>query len=95
MKTIEPCPFCGSDYVGIVYRWTVDHKKQFAVWCYECENHTLWCPKKEMAVAGWDLICERAKVVKPMAMGTTEKSSTVERTAKVIEHDASITDTDG
>lgn len=29
------------------------------------------------------------------AMGTTEKSSIVERIAKVIEHDASITDTDG
>ena len=28
-------------------------------------------------------------------MGSAEKSSTVERTAKVIEHDASVTDTDG
>lgn len=44
----------------------MDHKQQYAVWCYVCENHTLWCPKKEMAVAGWNLICERSKVMKPM-----------------------------
>ena len=59
-------------------------------YCKKCGTKTIpfWDKEKakaiDYAVATWN-----------RAIGTTEKSSTVERTAKVIEHDASITDTDG
>jgi len=42
-----------------------------------------------------DKVIAEAIEVWNRAMGSTEKSSTVERTAKVVEHDASVTDTDG
>ena len=66
MNPLDPCPFCGSDHVGIADRWTLDHKQQFSVWCYECQNHSTWRYAKETAVAEWKLACERAKVVVPM-----------------------------
>jgi len=68
MNPLDPCPFCGSDHVGIADRWTVDHKQQFAVWCYDCHNHSTWRYAKETAVAEWKMVCERAKVVVPMGV---------------------------
>ena len=56
----------------------------FIVRCIKCDIQTSPEYKKEKAIEAWNRV-----------MGTTEKSSTVERIAKVIEHDASITDTDG
>ena len=66
METLEPCPFCGSIRVHITDRWTMDRKQQYAVWCYECQNHSTWRYAKETAIAEWKLACERAKVVIPM-----------------------------
>ena len=43
----------------------MDHKQQFSVWCYECQNHSTWRYAKETAIAEWKLVCERAKVVVP------------------------------
>lgn len=68
MNPLEPCPFCGSDHIGIADRWTMDHKQQYAVWCYDCHNHSTWRYAKETAVAEWKLACERAKVVVPMGV---------------------------
>lgn len=59
-------------------------KGSYCVRCSECLIQTPFFKDKEKAIMVWN-----------RAMGTTEKSSAVERTAKVIEHDASITDTDG
>lgn len=56
----------------------------WTVECTECAIQSGCYDTEAEAIEAWN-----------MAMGTTEKSSTVERTAKVIEHDASITDTDG
>ena len=66
MNPLDPCPFCGSDHVGIADRWTIDHKQQFSVWCYDCQNHSTWRYAKETAIAEWKMVCERAKVVVPM-----------------------------
>jgi Lar family restriction alleviation protein len=63
---LSPCPFCGSTSVGIADRLTMDRKQQYSVWCYECGNHSTWRYAKETAVAEWETVCERAKVVKPM-----------------------------
>ena len=52
--------------------------------CNKCNIRTTWRKSEAEAITTWN-----------RAMGTTEKSSTVERTAKAIEHDASVTDTDG
>ena len=54
------------------------------IMCGKCGLKTPYMNTEAEAITTWN-----------RAMGTTEKSSTVERTAKVIEHDASITDTDG
>jgi hypothetical protein len=58
--------------------------KCFTVQCLECGIETKPYDTEAEAVQAWN-----------RAMGSAEKSSTVERTAKVIEHDASVTDTDG
>ena len=53
--------------------------------CKNCGTQTKAFYTEAEAITAWN----RAMSV------STEKSSTVERTAKVIEHDASVTDTDG
>ena len=57
----------------------------YGVRCHRCGQQTRQFYMIEAeAVQAWN-----------RAMGSAEKSSTVERIAKVIEHDASVTDTDG
>ena len=70
-----------TDHDTLVPGEPIDWKR---VRCSECNIRTTWRHTEAEAIEVWN-----------RAMGTTEKSSTVERTAKVIEHDASITDTDG
>ena len=52
--------------------------------CKNCGTQTKAFYTEAEAITAWN-----------RAMGSAEKSSTVERIAKVIEHDASVTDTDG
>lgn len=53
--------------------------------CNKCNIRTTWRKSEAEAITTWN-----------MAMGATDKNvGDKERTAKVIEHDASITDTDG
>ena len=81
-ETLKPCPFCGGE--AFVHILGNEIAKGYYIACDECGAKTRVFGYETEAIQAWN-----------RAMGSTEKSSTVERTAKVIEHDASITDTDG
>ena len=86
-------------------------KAQYYINCERCDTRTWFYDTEAEAISAWNqamgITHERAVEYlqitgwmqdhdrQMMAMGSIEKSSTVERTAKVIEHDASVTDTDG
>ena len=56
----------------------------YRVKCWECGTQTIHKRTREEAIEAWN-----------KAMGNRMELQTVERTAKAIEHDASVTDTDG
>ena len=77
---------CGCGGEAIILK--ADEYHQFP------DTYYVSCTKCTAGVGPYDTEAETVKAWNT-AMGTTEKSSTVERTAKVAEHDASVTDTDG
>lgn len=66
-----------------------------AVLGYQSQMYGVRCSECFITIGGYDTEAEAITVWNRAMSGSTEKSSTVERTAKVIEHDASVTDTDG
>lgn len=83
MEELKPvrCGCGGEAFAGEVRFWG----RCYTVQCSECGIETKPHPTEAEAVTAWNRAMS----------GNAEKSSTVERTAKVIEHDASVTDTDG
>ena len=80
---LKPIP-CGCGGEAKVQRVRTLKSYVLVVMCTKCEIATNYYTNEAEAIQAWN-----------RAMGSTEKSSVVERTAKVIEHDASVTDTDG
>lgn len=72
---------CGGEAAVYATHWW---GKCYVCECDDCGTTSRPCDTEAEAIEAWN-----------RAMGSTEKSSTVERTAKAIEHDASVTDTDG
>lgn len=75
---------CGCGGEAKVAPYHGDGYESFYVYCQNCNIDSDYYETEAEAVTAWN-----------RAMGSTEDFSTVERTAKVIEHDASVTDTDG
>ena len=78
-----PCGCGGEATCYMTHYWG----KCFTVQCSECGIETKPCDTEAEAVMAWN-----------KAMGADqfrEVTKKIERTAKVIEHDASVTDTDG
>ena len=57
---------------------------RYSLRCEDCGIMTNWYRTESEAIEAWNT-----------AMGVSKTEKTTERTAKVIEHDASVTDTDG
>lgn len=82
-KLTPVCCGCGGE--ATVKKHTF--YRALPLYSVKCDKCGIQVPSRNTeaeAIAAWN-----------RAMGSTEKSSTVERTAKAIEHDASVTDTDG
>jgi len=75
---------CGGEVWAFMTLYPENTERPYICQCRNCFTRTGGYPTEAEAITAWN-----------RAMGSAEKSSTVERTAKVIEHDASVTDTDG
>ena len=48
MNPLDPCPFCGSDHVGIADRWMMDH-----ITCPKCHSEFVILPDANNPLS-WD-----------------------------------------
>ena len=78
-ETLKPCPFCGRDVTLVS-----NSEEGYYIACDECGAKTIVFGYEAKAIEAWN-----KRVVTDKNVGDKE------RTAKVIEHDASVTDTDG
>lgn len=81
-ETLKPCPFCGGE--AFVHMLGNEIAKGYYIACDECGAKTIVFGYEAEAIEAWN-----RRVATDMNVGDKE------RTAKVIEHDASITVTDG
>lgn len=82
---LKRCPFCGGEAIrGIACHVHEDYA--FRVECRECKIVTPFYDTEAEAIEAWNRRADDH---------FREVTKMVERTAKVVEHDASVTDTDG
>ena len=60
MDKLKPCPFCGSDNMG-VYEHSYPMEHYYFVFCNECKAESGNFETKEKAILAWNRRAEDAK----------------------------------